>query len=236
MTPKEKEASSDFIISLLKMNVEEAYQKDLEIEEIRAILNDLYLGITDTTISTLSMMFFHLTRNLNIQEKLSQELDSLIQAQGEFNKDSISHLKYLDAVVSETFRYQTTVPYVTRTPDYSEPVKIGLNLRQGELLMISIEDIHRNANYFPNPDLFDPERFLGPGKKNYSYVIPFGGGRRTCPGQALGLLTVKLIASLMLSKFSFKPADRSVTKLQGKTNVTFNVDDASTLTLVEKKN
>jgi cytochrome P450 len=78
MTPKEKEASSDFIISLLKMNVEEAYQKDLEIEEIRAILNDLYLGITDTTISTLSMMFFHLTRNLNIQEKLSQELDSLI--------------------------------------------------------------------------------------------------------------------------------------------------------------
>lgn len=95
-----------------------------------------------------------------------------------------------------------------------QPTKPGENpvhLNPGDVVFISINGIHRDPQYFPNPDTFDPERFSDENKENikpYTYM-PFGLGPRNCIGSRFAILEIKTIFFYMLSKFNIVVTEKT---------------------------
>jgi cytochrome P450 len=238
MTEEEKEKADDFIISVLKGNAslaqsESKEQKELEVEEIRSIVNDLYLGLTDTSINTLSMIFYFLSRHPAVQIRLHDEIANFLVVNKNISKDNVQGLEYLHAVVMETFRRSPTVPIITRSS--KEDVMVhGYVLKSPNALMQYIRVCHNDPDLWESPETWNPDRFMGDAlKENMTKIFPFGGGRRSCPGQALGLLNVKMTLAMMLSKYRFLPVNPKQ-KLTGESLVVYAVDPVCTEVYVEK--
>eukprot|EP00475_Leptophrys_vorax_P034562 TRINITY_DN5599_c0_g1_i1.p1 TRINITY_DN5599_c0_g1~~TRINITY_DN5599_c0_g1_i1.p1 ORF type:complete len:419 (-),score=128.06 TRINITY_DN5599_c0_g1_i1:80-1336(-) len=225
MTPEEVEKSNDFILTLMKHNREDVLAEELKLEGIRAILNDLYLGLTDTSINTLAGAFFHLSRRPDVQSKLREEITQFFKRHDSISRLNVGELEYLSAFVLECFRYRNTVPFLSREP-LTDDVKIGGYLLEKNCAMLLMtHELHTHPDLWNAPKEFNPDRFLGAeGKKSSTLVFPFGGGKRSCPGQALGLLSVKLCIVLMLRSFEFLAPKDAPSELSGNNFIVYSVD------------
>jgi cytochrome P450 len=238
MSDEEKEKADDFILSVLKSNAslaeeESKEQKELGVEEIRSIVNDLYLGLNDTSINTLSMNFYYLSRHPEVQTRLHDEIQNFLAQKKKIGKENIHDLEFLNAVVMETFRRSPTVPMIGRSS--KEDVMInGYALKSPNSIMNYIRVCHNDPDIWKSPETWNPDRFMGEAlRENSQKIFPFGGGRRSCPGQNLGLLNVKLTLAMMLSKYRFVAKD-PVQKLTGKSLVVYSVDPVCTEVFVER--
>lgn len=165
----------------------------------------------DTSSTVMSFMAHELAVNVEIQEKLQQEIDDVLEeCNGEITYDAISKMKYLDMVVSEVLRKWTPGVATDRVcvKDYAiEPENEDekpLIIEKGTSIFIPIRAFHYDPQYFPDPEKFDPDRFSDENKHKilpYSY-IPFGIGPRNCIASRFGLLEVKTIYFHLLSKFN----------------------------------
>ncbi|KAK9752526.1 Cytochrome P450 [Popillia japonica] len=120
-------------------------------------------------------------------------------------------MKYMDMIISETLRKWpgvTATDRVCSKPYTIQPSNLNeepVHLKPGDVIFVPINGIQRDPKYFPNPDVFDPERFSDENKGNikpYTYM-PFGLGPRNCIGSRFAILETKTIFFLMLSKFNF---------------------------------
>ena len=105
------------------------------------------------------MLSLNLLQNIDVQEKLREELRSQIPFVDNLTYDDISKCKYLDAVIKETLRIHSPVPLTNRQNNKS--VVIGkYNIPAGTLIRASNVSAHMNENTYPEPYAFKPERFL----------------------------------------------------------------------------
>nr|QZM07472.1 cytochrome P450 monooxygenase CYP9EK3 [Lasioderma serricorne] len=179
-------------------------------EDIAAQAIAFFFAGFDTTASTMSFMAFELAKNPDVQEKLQQEIDDVLEtSQGKVSYETITKMKYLDQVLSETLRKWTPGLQSDRlcVRNYiipaEKPNEQPYWIKKGELVIIPNIGLHYDPQYFPNPDQFDPDRFSDENKKNIvpgSY-IPFGSGPRNCIGSRFALLEIKVLFLHILSKF-----------------------------------
>jgi len=172
----------------------------------------------ETVATTMCFVGYELTVNLNIQRKLQQEIDdTLKECNGKLTYEALLKMKYMDMVVSESLRKWPTAVATDRVcskPFTIEPVnpqEKPVHIKPGDIMFISITGIHRDPEYYPNPDVFDPERFNDENKGNitpYTYM-PFGLGPRNCIGSRFALLEIKTIMFYMLSKFNFVATEKT---------------------------
>ncbi|KAL8196200.1 hypothetical protein R6Q57_025200 [Mikania cordata] len=119
----------------------------------------------------------------------------------------MNNLTYLDAVIKETFRLHPPLPLlINRCPDKSCMVG-GYTIPKNTIVYMNVWAIHRDPNNWTNPFEFKPERFLN-GKWDYNgnnmKFLPFGSGRRICPGIALGDKMLMYILASLLHSFEWK--------------------------------
>eukprot|EP00475_Leptophrys_vorax_P040120 TRINITY_DN7394_c0_g1_i1.p1 TRINITY_DN7394_c0_g1~~TRINITY_DN7394_c0_g1_i1.p1 ORF type:complete len:498 (+),score=125.54 TRINITY_DN7394_c0_g1_i1:176-1669(+) len=235
MSDDEKASANDFIISILKSNASEDQKefKELEVEEIRSIINDLYLGLNDTTINSLCMNLYYLACNPEVQNRLHDEISQFLSLHKKPDKEQLHDLVYLNAVIMETFRRSPTIPLMGKSA--KEDVQVnGVLIQKTNTVMQFVRICHNDPKVWDSPEIWNPDRFLGENlKTNISKIIPFGGGKRSCPGQALGLLNLKLVMFTLLSKFRFSLRDPKKL-LTGKSFVVYQVDPGCTHMIVEK--
>ncbi|KAF5296535.1 hypothetical protein FQR65_LT01525 [Abscondita terminalis] len=172
----------------------------------------------DTTSTMMSYACYELAVNPEIQNKLREEVDEKLKnSNGYFTYDSITSMKYLDMVISETLRKWPPFVLTHRRsvrPYTIEPVKQGehaLHLEKGSLINCPIHAIHMDPKYYPNPTKFDPERFNDENKINihpYTY-LPFGLGPRNCIGSRFALLEGKVMVAEIISKFEIVPISKT---------------------------
>nr|QZM07460.1 cytochrome P450 monooxygenase CYP9EK5 [Lasioderma serricorne] len=181
-------------------------------DDIAAQALIFFFGGFDTTATTMSFMALDLAKNPDVQERLQEEIDEVLEStRGNVTYDDVMKMKYLDQVISETLRMWTPGFQTDRacTKDYvikpTKPNEKPYLMRKGELIMIPTLGIHFDPNYFPNPDKFDPDRFSDENKKNIitGTYLPFGVGPRNCIGSRFALLEIKVYFFRVLSKFSF---------------------------------
>lgn len=122
----------------------------------------------------------------------------------------------------ETLRKYPPLPIMFRvcTQDYAIPDS-HVVLKKGQKVAVSILGMHRDPDYFPDPDVFDPERFSPENKDKmvpYSY-LPFGEGPRICIGMRFGMMQTKVALTILLKHFLFT--------LNSKTKLPVTMDSSS---------
>ncbi|CAG2173314.1 unnamed protein product, partial [Oppiella nova] len=176
------------------------------------ILATSYLFITaayETTSTLLSLLFHSLAVNEKCQQRLYEEVSRL---DGHYDYESVSQMPYLEACIAETLRLYNPVPGTPRlaAQEYTIP-DMGLTIQKGMLIMFDIQSLHHNPEYYPNPDRWDPERFMPENRDQmtpYTYM-PFGTGPRNCVGMRFALMEAKTAVAHLVHKYRFRTTPKT---------------------------
>src|ERR1043166_7089021 len=151
----------------------------------------------ETTATSLAWIFYHVLPRPDVLEKLRAELDRVLGGRP-LAAEHIPQLEYLEAVMKESLRLTPVATNVVRR--VHAPVRIGgVDLPAGVNVSASIYGTHHRADLWPDPERFDPDRFLGtrPGPNTF---FPFGGGERRCLGAAFASFEMKVVLAQVLSR------------------------------------
>jgi cytochrome P450 len=158
-------------------------------EDLRDQLVTLVGAGHETSTSALAWVFQRLAHHPQAQARAYAEVDAADDGE----------LPWTDAVIKESLRLHTVFPVVARVLQRAQTIG-GYDLPRGTLVYGSIDLTHRNPTLWPDPDRFDPERFLDAKPRPFAY-LPFGGGSRRCIGMAYALYEMRLIVAETLRRF-----------------------------------
>ena len=176
-------------------------------ESLMASIMDLFLGGIETTAATLSWGILYMLHNPEVQKKVQNELDMVLDPQRQVTQDYKSRLPYTCAVINEIYRHSTIFPTVTRTT--TSPIKInGFIIPQGALVIGNLIGIHQDSRIWKHPAKFDPSRFIDQvdgSCKGSDNLVTFSVGKRSCAGQTLAEKELYLFFVGLLRAFELKP-------------------------------
>lgn len=169
---------------------------------IRDELRTLLIAGHETTAIVLAWALYDVHRNAEIKRKLLAELDALGP---DPSPDVLAKLPYLNAVIDETLRLHPVIELVFRV--LRKPWQFaGYELPAGLSIAAAISLVHRREDLYPNPDAFEPERFLARKFKPHEYM-PFGGGNRRCIGAAFAHYEACVALGTILREFELELAE-----------------------------
>ncbi|XP_077525155.1 cytochrome P450 3A24-like [Amblyomma americanum] len=194
--------------------------KNLTEDEALAQCVLFFLAGQDATSSTLSLVTYMLALNPGVQDKLHAEVDECFRKHGNTpSYDEISKLPYLDCVVSEALRLMPTATRLERAPTEDYVLgDTGIKVPRDCSIVIPIYAMHNDPDFFPEPDVFNPDRFskenvgsIGP----YTY-LPFGAGPRNCIGMrfAMQILKTGLLHAVHSTQFVRCPRTKVTPEFQ----------------------
>ncbi|CAM4801414.1 unnamed protein product [Rotaria magnacalcarata] len=161
----------------------------------------------ETSSQLLAYCTYCLALNPDCQETLHDEIVETINSnQGELNYNMVPKMIYLDAIISETLRLYNPVLRMERQASENYTLgSTGITIEKGMIVGIPVWALHHDPQYYPEPDLFKPERFLAGNRERlvpYTY-LPFGTGPRNCIGARFALLETKIALIKVVSKYRF---------------------------------
>lgn len=207
---KNKVCRKDFLQLLIDLRREanSTGEETMTISECAANVFLFYVAGAETSTATISFTLHELSHNPAAMAKLQQEIDETMERNGGvITYENIKEMKYLDLCVKETLRKYPGLPILNRecTQDYRVPDSDVL-IRKGTQVIIPLLAISMDEKYFPEPELYSPERF-DEETRNYEpdAYYPFGAGPRNCIGLRQGVLVSKIGIVMLLSKYNFRP-------------------------------
>lgn len=176
----------------------ESTQPTKRLAEVEAMAQCVLFFIAgqETTSSTIAFAAYLLALHPDVQDKLRKEVDECMEMHGpEPNLDVVSRLKYLHCVAAETLRLYPPATRLDRSA-YDDYVlgDTGIKVPKNCPVVIPVYAMHRDPEFFPQPENFNPDRFSDENVDSirpYTY-LPFGAGPRNCIGMRLALQAVKL--------------------------------------------
>ncbi|NP_001352288.1 cytochrome P450 4C1-like [Mycetomoellerius zeteki] len=179
---------------------------DLDIrEEVDTFMFEGHDTVAKAICFTLSLLAEH----KDIQNRVRDEIRTTMEENGEkFTLNMLQNLSYLDRCIKEALRLYPSVFFISRVT--SEDVKLQSYIIPAKTIVhLNIYGLHRDPNFWPNPEMFDPDRFLLEKIRNrhpYSY-LPFSAGPRNCIGQRFALLEMKAMIACLIHNFDLEPID-----------------------------
>ncbi|XP_063696604.1 cytochrome P450 4d1-like isoform X2 [Culicoides brevitarsis] len=204
-----KKAKLSFLDMLLNATID---GKPLTNDDIREEVDTFMFEGHDTTTSAMTFIVYRLALNPDVQERAFNELQSLLGTDPDTpcSYNDLQEMKYLEMVIKEALRMHPSVPLIGRQT--LEPMQIeGNYVPAGVDINIPIYALHHNADVFPDPEKFDPERFTEEGQKMrnpYDY-IPFSAGNRNCIGQRFAMLEMKAVISTILRHYKIIATEKT---------------------------
>ncbi|CAH2051329.1 unnamed protein product [Thlaspi arvense] len=157
---------------------------------------DIFLAGVNTSAVTLSWAMTELIRNPRVMKKVQDEIrTSLGDKKERVTEDDLTQLHYLKLVVKETFRLHPAAPLLLPRETMSDIKIQGYDIPAKTQMIINIYSIARDPKLWIDPDEFNPERFLDSSidYKGLNFeLLPFGSGRRICPGMMMGIANVEM--------------------------------------------
>ncbi|KAK7312296.1 hypothetical protein VNO77_36062 [Canavalia gladiata] len=174
---------------------------------IKALIMDVMFGGTETVASVIEWTLAELLKSPIDLHKVEEELVDVVGLDRRFNEDDLDKLIYLNCVVKETLRLHPPIPLLLHEA-VEDSVLTGYFIPKGTRVSINAWAIGRDKNAWVEPEVFDPSRFLNDDmpdfRGNHFEFIPFGSGRRSCPGMNLGLYAVNMAVAHLLHCFKWK--------------------------------
>ncbi|GLH10362.1 Probable cytochrome P450 6t1 [Gryllus bimaculatus] len=198
-----------------KQNEERTTKYKLEDVDITAQALVFFFAGFETSATALCFITYAIATHPEVQKRLQNEVDeAMMHTNGDLTYETVQGMKYLDMVVSEALRLYPPGIATDRqcSGDITIPANNGepaLHFKDDDVLWIPVCGIHRDPQYWHDPEKFDPERFSDENKQNikpFTYM-PFGFGPRICIGQRFALLEVKLALIYMVANFELSRED-----------------------------
>ena len=181
------------------------------IEDIQFLMLEILDGASDTSSSITTWFILYMLLNQDVQRKIHEELDRVVGRDRLPRWQDAKNLPYLQATLCEVLRHSRLVP-VHLTNAIRDTVISGYHIPKRTPVFINVYHIHRSEKEWLEADTFKPERFLDDngmfvGWTTFPSFMPFGIGRRECPGQALGKIMIFSFASALMHRFRFQLAE-----------------------------
>ncbi|KAL5777661.1 hypothetical protein ACOSP7_010587 [Xanthoceras sorbifolium] len=180
-------------------------------EVIKSIVLIMFVAGVETTSITLEWAMSLLLNHPEAMLKVRAEIDSHVGQECILNESDLVKLPYLRCVINETLRLYPPAPLLLPHSSTANCIVRGYNIPRGTMLIVNAWAMHRDPKVWEEPTKFKPERFeanLGD-REGFKY-IPFGMGRRACPGAAMGIRTVSLALSSLLQCFEWEKVGQEV--------------------------
>lgn len=214
------------LLSLMHQPIKDIVQQDDQVtnhviidrDNIKAILLDMVTGSIDTSIVTTEWALSELLRHPRVMKNLQNELQNVVGMKRMVQESDLTRLSYLDMVIKETLRLYPVAPLLVPR-ESMEDITINYNgceyhVRKRTRVMVNVWAIGRDPKVWSeNAHEFYPERFVDSNidvRGHDFQLLPFGSGRRGCPGMNLGLATVKFVVAQLVHCFCWElPNDMS---------------------------
>ena len=170
--------------------------------EIRNEVDTFMFEGHDTTTSGLCWTLYCLAQHPDHQQKVREEVNSILSGREYLAYDDLKELKYTQYCIKEALRFCPPVNIIFRQLDHDLEID-GKRFPKGMHFRIPIQSIHNNPDVWPDPELYDPMRFHPTNVKDrdpYSY-LPFSAGSRNCIGQNFAMNEGKTVIATLISQF-----------------------------------
>lgn len=202
--------SKDMVDVLLDLAGDPNLEVKLERHGVKAFTQDLLAGGTESSAVTVEWAISELLKKPEIFEKATEELDRVIGQKNWVKERDIPHLPFIDAIVKETMRLHPVAPMLVPRMCREDCKVAGYDIQKGTQVLVNVWTIGRDPSLWENPSEFCPERFLGKeiDVKGHDFeLLPFGAGRRMCPGYSLGLKVIQSSLANLLHGFKWRLPD-----------------------------
>ncbi|KAL6993691.1 hypothetical protein U1Q18_011803 [Sarracenia purpurea var. burkii] len=191
----------------IMLNISEENSEEIDRSVIEHLCLDLFVAGTDTTSSTVEWAMAELLRDQDILKKSKDELEKIIGKGKPIQESDVVQLPYLQAVVKETMRMHPPIPFLLPRKVETNVEAWGYTIPQGAQVLVNAWAISHDSGIWLNPTSFMPERFLESDidvRGQDFELIPFGAGRRICPGLPLVLCVVPAMLGSLINSFDWK--------------------------------
>ncbi|XP_031247057.1 cytochrome P450 3A25-like [Mastomys coucha] len=164
----------------------------------------------ETTSNALSFIMHTLATHPDVQKKLQHEIDAVLPNKAPATCNGLGEREYLDMVIDETLRLYPVAAKISRLSKKDAEIN-GVFIPQNTKVAVPLFLLHQDAEYWPEPEKFCPERFSKENKDRINpYVyMPFGNGPRNCLGMRFVLINMKLAVVKVLQNFSVQPCEET---------------------------
>ncbi|GMJ07292.1 TRANSPARENT TESTA 7, CYTOCHROME P450 75B1 [Hibiscus trionum] len=209
---KKKELGNDFVaqdmVDLLLHLADEPYPDvKLTSDALRGLTLDLIGGGTDTSAITVEWAISELIKQPQLIRQATEELDKVVGRERWVEEEDISQLRYMEAIMKETMRKHPVCVLLPPHLAMEDCNVAGFDIHKGTRVFINTWSMGRDPFLWEQPEEFRPERFIGRNidvKGTNLELLPFGAGRRMCPGYNLGLKMIQLSLANLLHGFNWK--------------------------------
>lgn len=181
-------ADEDLIYAFInEMKSSEAGKSNFTDIQLTMIILDLFIAGSQTTSNTLDFALMSMVLNPKIQGRCHEHIDHVLGKEQFPTLKDKSKLAYIEAVILETQRFHNIVP-ISGPRRVLKPTNLGgYDLPKNTTVLIGLQSVHMDKEYWNDPEVFRPERFLDENNKivNTERVVAFGQGKRRCLGEAL---------------------------------------------------
>ncbi|KAM3281034.1 cytochrome 71AU50 [Capsicum chacoense] len=221
---KEEKQTKDIVDTM--MNIMQSGKAEFEFDRryVKAIMLDMLIASMDTSSTAIDWIFSELIRHPKVMKKLQNELNEVVGMNRMVEESDLEKLVYLDMVIKEGFRIHPIAPLLAPHESIEDCTIDGFDIPKGSRILVNTWAIGRDPEIWPEPEKFMPERFVGSNidlRGRDFQLLPFGSGRRSCPGLQLGLTIVRLVLAQLVHCFDWelpndmKPNDLDMTEKFG---------------------
>ncbi|CAI0447439.1 unnamed protein product [Linum tenue] len=203
----EKSEEEEDIVDVLLQIQRETSNSAVDRDTIKAIVLDMFAAGSDTTYTALEWTMTEILRHPRVMEKLQQEIRVILGDERNVNEEVIERMDYLKAVIKESFRLHPPIPLLVPR-ESTQDVKVqGYDVPEKTRVIVNAWAIGRDPKRWgDDAEEFRPERFLN-SKVDFKgqdfELIPFGAGRRGCPGISFATASMEITLVSMLHRFDW---------------------------------
>ncbi|KAF7850600.1 hypothetical protein BT93_L5204 [Corymbia citriodora subsp. variegata] len=225
---KEGGERKDFVDVMLGFMGSNEGEYHIDRPHIKAIILDMLSGSMDTSATAVDWAMTELIRHPSAMKKLQGELEIAVGMNRAVEESDLEGLDYLDMVIKETMRLHPVAPLLLPHEATEDCIVNGFHIPYKSRVIVNAWAIGRDPKVWTthDPEEFVPERFLGSSvdvKGRDFQLLPFGAGRRGCPGMQLGLTVVRFVLAQLVHCFDWdlpsglSPSDLDMTEEFGLT-------------------
>ncbi|XP_024972065.1 cytochrome P450 71A6-like [Cynara cardunculus var. scolymus] len=179
-------------------------------DTVKAIILNVFAAGIESTAASIEWALSELLRHPQAMRKLQLEVSEVAQGRSTISEEDVEKMPYLKAVIKEALRLHPPAPLLITREAIKDVKLMGYDIAAGTQVLVNAFAIARDPSLWDEPDKFKPERFLSNAidyKRHHFEYLPFGAGRRMCPGTQFSIAIDQIVIANLVYKFDLALPD-----------------------------